>query len=349
MAAGADRTVCSSPPWSCAPPGVREAALARPRRASARRRSGCPRAPGLCGRSPPCELVLGGLVRRRPAPLAAGAVACLYAAVRRRRGRARAPARLVRLLRRGRGRRPRSCQSILSAALVARGARRRSLAARTGCAGCSGARRSTRRVLVHRDRRRGLRDRARLHRAAAGVGSMERAMSVAQRLADGDRAAARAADLAPRRARAGRRRRLGVRGRAGALPGAPGDGVGGDRAGQLLGRACARTATRRSAARSSTATTRCPARHLRRRLVEVHRLPGRRPLPRGGRPLLHRLQPDSRRTSSPAAASARRATAASGASTATTSATASATPRCSGTTEVVCRLVICQNPATVAG
>ena len=36
-------------------------------------------------------------------------------------------------------------------------------------------------------------------------------------------------------------------------------------------------------------------------------------------------------------------------STATTSATGSATPRSQGTTEVVCRLVICQNPATVDG
>ncbi len=51
---------------------------------------------------------------------------------------------------------------------------------------------------------------------------------------------------------------------------------------------------------------------------------------------------------SPAAAVAATTTAATGASRATSSATASATPHIDGTTAVVCRLVVCENPATIS-
>ena len=73
----------------------------------------------------------------------------------------------------------------------------------------------------------------------------------------------------------------------------PGHGVGGDRAEQLRVRPVPRR-LHRVLLRDRARQQQLPERHLRRRLVEVHELPGRRPVPRRGRPLLHRLQPDPR-------------------------------------------------------
>ena len=73
-----------------------------------------------------------------------------------------------------------------------------------------------------------------------------------------------------------------------------------------------------------------PGEHLRGRLVEVHRLPGLRAVPRPGLPLLPRLQPDPRpRLPGRLPVRARRLRPSAG-STATTFATASATPRSQG-------------------
>ena len=144
-----------------------------------------------------------------------------------------------------------------------------------------------------RDRDRGIRvrHRARLHAAAGRVVGVERAMSVSERFAGAvgrllERKVSRRSALS----------RAALAGSAFAVapvrymirPGRRGPC---SRPEHCRRRAVHATATRRSAARSSSGNNRCPGGHVRRRLVEVHRLRGPRAVRRRRGPLLHRLQP----------------------------------------------------------
>ena len=239
------------------------------------------------------EMALGGLGawslpgpprRRWPAvtPAFAGLALLLAAGAGPRAGasaRASSPASLA--------------QSVLSAAL-ARGLR-------CGCGGRPARRRLGPRAA--RGPRGGVGDRASPAAVYATVlaytelparlGGLERAVSALQPSGWRRRSAALLERRVSRRRRC---QRAALAGSAfavapGALPDPPGHRVGGDRP-----RATARSGTvhRRLHGvllRDRARPQHLPGGHVRRRLVEVHRLPGPRPVPRRGRPLLHRLQP----------------------------------------------------------
>ena len=156
----------------------------------------------------------------------------------------------------------------------------------------------------------GARDDASPERLATAVGSLlERRMSRRGAVAQGGG------------------RGLGVRRRADPLPRPARNRVGRDRPRQLLLRACALDGYTAFCCEIEHGQQRLPERHLRGRLVEVHRLQGRRPVPTRRACATTSTATGIPGHVSPAGASARTATATTGGSTATTSATASATRR----------------------
>ena len=119
---------------------------------------------------------------------------------------------------------------------------------------------------------RHMRRRHRLHGAARRLGGVERAVSLPERVCLSARRPAGTARLAARRAGAGGCGRLGVGRGPGALPGPPRDRLGGDRPGQC-GPGTVHRRLHGILLRDRAWAQHLPERHLRRRLVEVHRLP----------------------------------------------------------------------------
>ena len=118
------------------------------------------------------------------------------------------------------------------------------------------------------------------------------------------------------------------------------------RPGGLRARGCARTATRRSAARSSTGAT-LPRRDLRRRLVEVHGLPGPRASARTRACATTSTATGSPGTRFPGGCQCANGDCHRRRVDCNHFRYGQCNTQVGGTTEVVCRLVICQNPATV--
>ena len=111
---------------------------------------------------------------------------------------------------------------------------------------------------------------------APGGPGRERAVSLGERLVGALGGAAGAAALPSRRARARGVGRLGAGGGSGALPGPAGDRVGGDQPPATAARHRVHRRLHRVLLRDRARPQPLPGGHLRGRLVEVHRLPGRR-------------------------------------------------------------------------